>query len=80
MTKVVQLYPSECDEATIDRMRLHGGSFVQKLAEAFASADPVNKQRLVDAFPDLLRKYGEDGIHGKKKQPSFKLSKEKNYD
>jgi hypothetical protein len=39
-------------------MQSHGGSFVGAIAQALRVADPVNRQRLLDAFPDLVEKYG----------------------
>ena len=39
-------------------MDQYGGSFVSALAQALRYADPTNRQRLLDAFPDLVAKYG----------------------
>lgn len=36
----------------------YGGGFYRRLAEAGLCADPVNRQRIFDAFPDLLTVYG----------------------
>lgn len=44
--------------AMICLMQSHGGSFVNAIAQALRVADPVNRQRLLDAFPDLVEKYG----------------------
>ena len=44
--------------AMICLMQSHGGSFVNAIAQALRVADPVNRQRLLDAFPDLVKKYG----------------------
>ena len=44
--------------AMICLMQSHGGSFVNSIAQALRVADPVNRQRLLDAFPDLVKKYG----------------------
>ena len=44
--------------ATICLMQTHGGSFVNAIAQALRCADPKNRQRLLDAFPDLVEKYG----------------------
>lgn len=43
---------------TIKVMRTYGGSFVAKLAYAMSAADNSNLDRLIAAFPDLVRKYG----------------------
>jgi hypothetical protein len=39
-------------------MQSHGGSFVSAFANTLRYADPVNRQRLLDAFPDLVEQYG----------------------
>jgi len=39
-------------------MQSHGGTFVSHLATALRYADPVNRQKILDAFPDLVAKYG----------------------
>jgi hypothetical protein len=44
--------------AMICLMQSHGGSFVGAIAQALRFADPVNRQRLIDAFPDIIKKYG----------------------
>ena len=49
-------------------MQSHGGSFVGAIAQALRFADPVNRQRLLDAFPDLVQKYGPQGQFAKTKQ------------
>ena len=49
-------------------MQSHGGSFVSSIATALRFADPVNRQRLLDAFPDLVEKYGPTSVFNKSKQ------------
>jgi hypothetical protein len=44
--------------AMICLMQSHGGSFVSAFANTLRYADPVNRQRLLDAFPDLVEQYG----------------------
>ena len=44
--------------AMITLMDQYGGSFVSALAQALRYADLTNRQRLLDAFPDLVAKYG----------------------
>ena len=44
--------------AMITLMDQYGGSFVSSIAQALRYADPTNRQRLLDAFPDLVAKYG----------------------
>ena len=36
----------------------HGGGFFQALAHAGMKADPSNKRRLLDAFPEMVATYG----------------------
>tara|TARA_B100001769_G_scaffold69790_1_gene52107 strand:+ start:2721 stop:2906 length:186 start_codon:yes stop_codon:yes gene_type:complete len=36
----------------------YGGAFLSKLAEAAMLADPRNRSRLLDAFPEIVSKYG----------------------
>lgn len=36
----------------------YGGSFYQALGHAGLKADPSNKRRLLDAFPELVATYG----------------------
>lgn len=38
----------------------YGGNFFRRLAEAGLAADPLNRQRLITAFPELLSIYGPD--------------------
>jgi len=54
--------------AMIARMDSYGGSFVSSIAQALRFADPKNRQRLLDAFPDLVQKYGPEGQLAKAKQ------------
>lgn len=43
---------------TIRTAHQFGGSFMSKVADAALSADPRNRSRLLDAFPELIAKYG----------------------
>jgi hypothetical protein len=36
----------------------YGGSFYQSLGQAGLKADPGNKRRILDAFPELVATYG----------------------
>ena len=54
--------------AMICLMQSHGGSFVSSIAQALRVADPVNRQRLIDAFPDLVEKYGPNSQFMKPRQ------------
>ena len=55
--------------AMITLMDQYGGSFVSALAQALRYADPTNRQRLLDAFPDLVTKYGPGSSFAQVKQP-----------
>jgi hypothetical protein len=48
---------TEMDLAIADNMKKYGGSFVEALAEAFLRADPFNKIKLRDTFPDIFSQY-----------------------
>ena len=48
----VEMYEMIC------RMEKYGGSFVVALSYALRKADPYNKQRLIDAFPEYVEEYG----------------------
>lgn len=54
--------------AMIACMDTYGGSFVSSIAQALRFADPKNRQRLLDAFPDLVQKYGPNSPFNKSKQ------------
>lgn len=41
----------------VENMRRYGGNFVGKLADALVAADPVNAQKIYDAFPEIVEKY-----------------------
>ena len=41
-------------------LKKFGGHFCSKLADAYCAADLTNKARIINAFPELLEKYGPD--------------------
>jgi hypothetical protein len=41
-----------------ETMRRYGGHFCKKLADAICAANPTNKKKIIDAFPDIVEKYG----------------------
>ena len=41
----------------VENMRRSGGNFVSRLADALVAADPVNTQKIYDAFPEIVEKY-----------------------
>jgi hypothetical protein len=53
----------------ITLMDQYGGSFVSSIAQALRYADPTNRQRLLDAFPDIVAKYGPGTRFAQVKQP-----------
>ena len=44
-------------QATAEAMQRHGGGFVKLLGAALARADPNNKDRIREAFPDYWQQY-----------------------
>jgi hypothetical protein len=46
---------------TLEAMRVYGGGFVKRIAEAHAAADERNAARLRDAFADYFAEYREIG-------------------
>lgn len=53
---------------TIERMEAYGGGFESALAVAYTKADPSNKQRIFDTWPELFEKYGPKGIFASPQQ------------
>ena len=53
--------PSETYQLTV-RMETYGGKFISSLAVAIRYADPVNKHKLLAAFPEVVAKYGPKAI------------------
>ena len=47
---------------TIERMGAYGGGFASALAIAYTKADPSNKQKIIQAWPELFEEYGPKGI------------------
>jgi len=41
-----------------ETMSRYGGNFCIKLADAIRAADPTNKKKIVQAFPEIVEKYG----------------------
>lgn len=55
-------------QATLLCMERFGGTFTANLAAALRCADPSNRQRIWDAFPDILEKYGPTGSFQKARE------------
>ena len=53
--------PSETYQLTV-RMETYGGKFISSLAVAIRYADPVNKHKLLAAFPEMVAKYGPKSV------------------
>ena len=43
-----------------ETMRAFGGHFCAKLADAYSAADLSNKAKILNAWPELLEKYGPE--------------------
>ena len=48
---------NEQDFHTVEMMTKYGGSFVKALAELCHRADPINLQKIKDAWPDYWQAY-----------------------
>ncbi len=49
---------SEIDQGrAAQAMRQYGGSFAKSLADCWLRADPINRQRVVAAFPEFFDRY-----------------------
>ena len=53
---------------TIERIEVHGGSFATALITTFRLADPENKQRIIDTWPELFQEFGPKGIFASPQQ------------
>lgn len=49
---------STLQQQTLQLASQYGGSFFASLAAAGLRADPLNRNRLFEAFPELERRYG----------------------
>lgn len=47
---------------TIERMEAYGGGFASALAIAYTKADPSNKQKIIQTWPELFEEFGPKGI------------------
>jgi len=54
-------------------MESKGGSFISALAQALRYADPTNRVRLINAFPDVVEKYGPNGMFAVAEQMAKEL-------
>ena len=48
--------------ATLECMEINGGNFAAQLVRAFKAADPANRKKILDTWPELFEKYGPNGI------------------
>lgn len=60
-TSIQLMTPTETYQLTI-RMETYGGKFVASLAVAIRYADPVNKNKILAAFPEIVAKYGPQSV------------------
>ena len=44
-------------QATAEAMQRRGGGFVKQLGAALAIADPQNRAKILEAFPDYVQQY-----------------------
>jgi hypothetical protein len=44
------------------RMEVYGGGFAHALARALILADLINQQKILNAFPEMIERYGPDSI------------------
>lgn len=51
------------DYEIAEAMIVYGGSFVSSLGRLWQLADPVNRGRLKDAFPDYWKNYSDEAMH-----------------
>jgi hypothetical protein len=54
--------------ATMLCMERFGGTFCVNLAAAMRYADPYNRQRIMNAFPEIIEKYGPTGPFQKRSE------------
>lgn len=40
-----------------DNMRRYGGNFISRLADALVAGDPINRQKILDCFPEVVERY-----------------------
>lgn len=45
-------------QATVKTAHHYGGAFLSKVAEAAMHADPRNRDRVLDSFPEIVAEYG----------------------
>jgi hypothetical protein len=50
------MYPADAEKIIV-AMERHGGSFVRSLAVCFRKADPINFEKLRQAFPEIWEEY-----------------------
>jgi len=58
VSSVRKLVTEKQTRCTIQTGHHYGGKFFSKLCEAALLADPRNRSRVLDAFPEIVSKYG----------------------
>ena len=54
--------------ATLECMEINGGNFAAQLVRAFKAADPANRRKILDTWPELFEKHGPNGIFASQRQ------------
>ena len=49
--------PKVTNDHLVGAMRKYGGNFVKALADCIVAGDPINKQKIKDAFPEIMEVY-----------------------
>lgn len=60
---------NERDSWTVDAMEKYGGGFVQHIAKLARKADPINLQKVKDAWPEYWSEYEAKGIQMQNEAP-----------
>lgn len=57
---------------TCKAMQTYGGHFASHLAEAMMYADQTNRRRIIEAFPEIMVKYGPGSMFYEEMPPRVK--------
>ena len=59
---------------TLRRMSMLGGKFYAELANALRYADPMNRDKIIATFPDIVARYGPASRFAASETKSTKVS------